>query len=594
MFREGLQIGLYTLVRRIGRGGFGEVWLAERRTEILTTLVAVKLPHSGQVNLEAIRHEAALWAKASGHANVLPIIEANIYDGQVVIVSEYAPDGSLEEKLQQDEEFSVKQTVEMIIGILSGLNFLHNRQIIHRDIKPANILLQDDTPRLADFGISRVINTTALSTSIVGTPKYMAPEAFDGKRSVQTDIWSVGILLYQMLCGDVPFRQENPTEIMWAIVTKEPEPIPASVPPDLRRIVQKALAKLPENRFQSAKEMREELQGALLGISHPTFAPTEILNKPLKLLEDDALTIEDKSIITETPDKQEAAKTQPSPVIQLDEASSEAKETNFEPVSKPLPTEAQKFVELKDHAKKKSNNLFKYIGAAVLGVLAIFGVNRVYVWNQSGKTVTSVNNPYNSNRIPNSNVSSNNSNPNVSNANKNSNISNLANNANVSNSNTSLKTKYDEVGKFENGVAVVKKDGKYGLVDQSGREIVLPYYDLILPFERDTLTPILLNGKVGFIDNRGTLVIPTRYEAVSINQDENFDFPRSPRFSEGGLAPMKLNGKYGFIDREGDEAISFKYDKVSDFDLFGEGIAKVQLNGKIIYIDKNGNEVKKP
>src|SRR4051812_36673106 len=111
MFQANQQIGNYTLLRRIGRGGFGEVWLAERRTEILTTRVAVKLPHLEQVNLEAIRQEAQLWAKASGHSNILPIIEANIYDGQIIIVSEYAPDGSLEEKLQL--EIPTKQTLEI-------------------------------------------------------------------------------------------------------------------------------------------------------------------------------------------------------------------------------------------------------------------------------------------------------------------------------------------------------------------------------------------------------------------------------------------------------------------------------------------------
>ncbi|MBS1793717.1 MAG: serine/threonine protein kinase [Acidobacteria bacterium] len=295
MFQSNQEIGIYTLIRKIGRGGFGEVWLAQRRTELLTTQVAVKLPHREQVDLEAIRREAALWAQASGHTNILPIIEANIYDGQIVIVSEYAPDGSLEEMLRR--EISLKQTLETAIGILNGLEFLHARQIIHRDIKPANILLQGETPRLADFGISRIIKTTALSTSIIGTPKYMSPEAFDGKRTAQTDIWSVGVILYQMLSGRVPFPQEISTELMFAIVMKEPDPMPESIPPDLRRIVRKALAKLPENRFDTAREMREELQRVLIDISRPTLAPTIAFDGNSSKPED----IEDKSVVTEIP-----------------------------------------------------------------------------------------------------------------------------------------------------------------------------------------------------------------------------------------------------------------------------------------------------
>src|SRR5689334_316706 len=133
MFRAGQQFGFYTLIQQLGRGGFGEVWLAERRTKFLTTQVAVKLPLDEQVDHAAIEQEAQLWARASGHANVLPIIEANEYDGQILIVSEYAVDGSLEGLLRGNGgALPVKQAVEMTIGILKGLEFLHSRKIIHR------------------------------------------------------------------------------------------------------------------------------------------------------------------------------------------------------------------------------------------------------------------------------------------------------------------------------------------------------------------------------------------------------------------------------------------------------------------------------
>lgn len=187
--RSGDQIGPYTLIKKLGRGEFGVVWLSERRTTLATTRVALKIPLNVDIDLKAIKLEANIWVRASGHPNVLPIIEANIYDGQVIIASEYAADGSLEAYLKQynNKAPSVEVAVEIISGVLAGLEHLHARNIIHRDLKPANILFQGTTPRLTDFGISRILESTRqTSTGLAGTPAYMAPEAFEGKRNVQT------------------------------------------------------------------------------------------------------------------------------------------------------------------------------------------------------------------------------------------------------------------------------------------------------------------------------------------------------------------------------------------------------------------------
>ncbi len=279
MFHEGQQIGPYYLLRRLGRGGFGDVWLAEKRSQFLTKRVALKLPHDDQVDFDTIQREAALWEEASGHPNVLPIIDAEVYDGQVVIVSEFADGGSLHDKLNSVGSISTKEAVELTMGILSGLEFLHSKRIIHRDIKPQNILLQGGTPRLADFGISRAMATSGVSSTVIGTDAYMSPEAFDGKRTVETDIWSTGVVLYQLLNGSLPFPQNHPTERMFAVLTKEFEPLSPLVPNGLRQIVTTALAKLPENRFRSAQAMREALGHAKAQIDNPTFAKTEVIER---------------------------------------------------------------------------------------------------------------------------------------------------------------------------------------------------------------------------------------------------------------------------------------------------------------------------
>src|ERR1700730_11320058 len=271
MLRAGDQIGPYTLISKLGRGAFGTVGLSERRPAIVTTTAALKIPLDDDIDLETVRQEANLWVRASGHPNVLPIIEANIYDEQVVIASEYAPDGSLESWLKQQggKAPSVESAIDIISGVLAGLEHLHKREIIHRDLKPANILFQGNTPRLSDFGISRVLKSTSQSSMVAGTPSYMAPEAFSGKRSEQTDVWAVGVLLYQILTGSLPFPQDDPPFLMYAILSQEPEALPVNIPEKLRLIVSKTLQKDPGQRYQSAPEMRRAVREFEQSLTRP-------------------------------------------------------------------------------------------------------------------------------------------------------------------------------------------------------------------------------------------------------------------------------------------------------------------------------------
>lgn len=262
MLNSGDQIGPYTLVEKIGKGSFGNVWLAERRTAITTTKVALKIPHDEDVDLDFVKQEADVWAQASGHQNVLPIIEANVYDDRVVIASEFAPDGSLETRLKESngKAPSTESAVEVVSGVLAGLQHLHSRRIIHRDVKPANIIFQGDTPRLTDFGVSRMLKSTGQTTTSAGTPIYMAPEAFDGKRSVQTDIWSVGIIFYELLSGRLPFAFDDLTSLWKAVALNDLDPLPEDLPERLRSIVMKSLQRDTTLRYQSAAEMRADLK----------------------------------------------------------------------------------------------------------------------------------------------------------------------------------------------------------------------------------------------------------------------------------------------------------------------------------------------
>lgn len=265
MLRAGDSVGPYRLINKLGRGAFGIVWLAERTTSIATTKVALKVPLDDDVDLEVVRQEAALWVQACGHPNILPIIEANIFDNRVVIVSECATGGSLTDWLKRHggRAPSVESAVDMIYGILSGLEHLHSRYIIHRDLKPDNILLQGDTPRLADFGIARILKASNHSSITAGTPAYMSPEAFYGKRNVQTDLWSVGVIFYLVLSGHLPFPQLDFGPLMVAILAHTPNPLPSSVPVQVQQVIMRALDKDPSKRYKSAFQMRAALKAAV-------------------------------------------------------------------------------------------------------------------------------------------------------------------------------------------------------------------------------------------------------------------------------------------------------------------------------------------
>jgi serine/threonine protein kinase len=571
VFQSGQKVGLYTLIAKLGRGGFGEVWLAEKRSQFVTKKVAVKLPHEGQINFDAIRQEATLWEQASGHPNVLPIIDADVYDNQVVIVSEYADGGSLADKLQRERKLSVKEAAEMTVGILSGLEFLHERRIIHRDIKPANILLQGKTPRLADFGISRAMQATMVSSAIIGTDAYMSPESFDGKRNAQTDIWSVGVVLYQLLKGSLPFPQDHPSERMFAVLTKEFEPLPNDLPTDLKQIVQKALAKQPEARYASAEEMREDLQKALIGIAHPTLAKTEILNKAdlpdfavnESPAQTEAMAFEKNSSNEETEIRtivNNAPSVPPTmPAYQQNSIVTEIRQT-------PL-TENQTVGETFDSPKPaKGTTIYEYIIAGIVALIMIFGLIALV-----GNLLTTDNTPAANVYAP----------GNVSTPLKMLTPYKQGEKWGFLDNNKKLvvPAKYEEVGAFIEDMAKVKLDGKWGFIDRTGKEIVSPTYSFVFDFN-EGYAGVNNGDKGGFIDKKGNVVIPLMYDYAS-------------GFYQG-LSGVQLNGKYGFIDKSGQTIVPFQYGQAFYFQNGVAVVCRDYINNNsdnCALIDKTGKEL---
>jgi serine/threonine-protein kinase len=255
-------VGPYTLVRELGKGTCGVVWLAERRASLATTRFALKFPTTEAVDPKGIRREAQLWVQASGHPNVLPVIEAEFYEGRLVIVTPFAEDGSLRDWLRQrgSRTSNVDAAVGMCSGILAGLAHLHGRRLVHRDLKPANVLLEGTSPRIADFGLARILHSAEQTYTIAGTPAYMAPEAWEGERSEATDLWSVGVMLYELLVGQRPFPDSDVSHLKTAIRDADPPAMPPSIPEHLVGATLKALNKEPTHRYQSADDMLQAVR----------------------------------------------------------------------------------------------------------------------------------------------------------------------------------------------------------------------------------------------------------------------------------------------------------------------------------------------
>ena len=261
----------YRLEAKLGSGGMSTVYLA--RDEVLDRPVAVKLMHREMTEqpdqLDRFNQEARAVAKLS-NPNVVAVIDAGEDQGRPYIVLEYVQGETLKQRIARVGALDATEALAYGLEVAQGLGVAHERNMVHRDVKPQNVLI-DSTGRakLTDFGIARELNDEGVTATgkVIGTTDYVAPEQAMGKDvDPRSDIYSLGIVVYEMLTGDVPFEAENQIGVAMKHVNEEIPDVQV-IRPDISaasaRVVDRATAKNPDDRYQTIEEMGDDLQAAL-------------------------------------------------------------------------------------------------------------------------------------------------------------------------------------------------------------------------------------------------------------------------------------------------------------------------------------------
>lgn len=261
----------YQIIKSIGEGGMANVYLAY--DTILERNVAVKVLRGDLANDEKFVRRfqrEALQASSLSHPNIVEVYDVGEDNGEYYIVMEYVEGKHLKNLLKKRGKLTIPEVIDIMLQVTSGLSIAHDSYIIHRDIKPQNIMILDNgLVKLTDFGIALAMNSTQLTqtNSVMGSVHYLPPEQASGKgATLQSDIYSLGILMYELLTGKLPFRGENAVEIALKHLK---ETIPSirkeipDIPQSIENIILKATAKNPKNRYADAREMHEDLKTCL-------------------------------------------------------------------------------------------------------------------------------------------------------------------------------------------------------------------------------------------------------------------------------------------------------------------------------------------
>jgi len=263
MFFRGQIIGKYKILQTIGSGGFGTVYLAEDTW--IDKKVALKVPHKQSVDFGELLREPRLLASLN-HPNIVTILTAEKQENVFFIVMEFVPGETLESIIEREGALDVARALDYTCQICNAVDHAHRQGVLHRDLRPSNVLVADrGLAKVADFGTSRFLEIAAHGTTVIGSPPYMAPEQFHGKAVFASDIYSLGVTMYQMMTGALPYDTPTPADLdrlMRGELHTGPRLRNPKVPKAINDIVLKAMAPDIGSRYQRATELLDDVLAA--------------------------------------------------------------------------------------------------------------------------------------------------------------------------------------------------------------------------------------------------------------------------------------------------------------------------------------------
>jgi serine/threonine-protein kinase len=259
LFR-GQTLGKYKIIAPLGSGGFGSVYLAQDTW--IDKKVAIKVPHRQGLDFGELLREPRLLASVS-HPNIVAITTAEKQDNIFFIVMEYVQGETLENIIALSGALELNRALDFTCQVCNAVDHAHGQGVIHRDLRPANVLVtENDMLKVADFGTSRFLEIAAHGTTVIGSPPYMAPEQFHGKAVFASDIYSLGVTMYQMLTGMLPYETPGPADmqkLMSGALVSPPRLKNPSIPKGISDIVMRAMAPEVTARYQRATDLLQDV-----------------------------------------------------------------------------------------------------------------------------------------------------------------------------------------------------------------------------------------------------------------------------------------------------------------------------------------------